>query len=366
LVERTSGEERDPDGLGPARVAELDRADMLGALSDLSRQFVAGYAAARRALAGDAPAALARPGGVVVCGMGGSAIGAELVLACVPRLEAPALVVRGDELPSWAGPDTLVIGVSYSGETQETLACVEQALTRGCRTVCVASGGRLAARGRERGLPVVPVAPDLQPRAALGALATPVAAALVAAGLSGDLEEDVAEAAGVLRERASDLAPEVPEEVNIAKRLARRLVDRLVVVYGAGLTAPAARRWKTQVNENAGAIAFWGELPEVDHNEIEGWARPATLSSAAHVLLLEDEGWPETMARRAALTAEAVAGHGVPVERLSTHGLRPLARACSLIGIGDWTSFYLALSYGVDPSPVAAIARFKRRLAGGD
>jgi glucose/mannose-6-phosphate isomerase len=328
---------------------------------------VEGYDAARRALGGEAaagaPATPARPDGVAVCGMGGSAIGGELVLATAGRLDVPAAVVRGYELPAWVRPTTLVVAVSYSGETEETLACAEEALSRGCRPVCVATGGRLAALAVAHGAPTVPVPAGLQPRAALGVLATPVAAALVQAGLCADLRADVGEAAALLDELASDLDPAVPEEANGAKALARRLAGRLVLVCGAGVTAPAARRWKTQVNENAKAPAFWAELPELDHNEIEGWSSVPALAAATQVVLLEDPGWPAALARRAQLTAAGLGAHGAGVERLTARGSAPLARAASLIGLGDWVSYYLALLYGVDPTPVTAIESFKRRLA---
>jgi len=348
--------------LGPDRVAELDRAGMAGAIADLGRQFVVGYADARRALAGGAGLP-SRPEAVAVCGMGGSAIGGELVLATTAGLGVPSAVVRGYDLPDWVTPATLTVAVSYSGGTAETLACVEAALARGCRPVCVAGGGRLAARARAEGLPLVSVPSGLQPRAALGALATPVAAALVEAGLSADLETDVAEAGGVLTDLAAELAPDVPDDVNRAKTLARRLAGCLVLVCGGGVTAPAARRWKTQLNENAKTPAFWAELPELDHNEIEGWSSLPALAAGTTAVVLEDPGWPPALSRRAELTAAEFAARGAGLERAGARGATALARACSLIGLGDWVSFYLALIYGHDPTPVAAIERFKRRLA---
>ena len=233
---------------------------------------------------------LPSPTGVVVAGMGGSAIGGDLVLAAQLALPVPAAVVRGYELPAWVGPSTLVVAVSYSGNTEETLACVEAALARGCTPLCVASGGRLAALAAERGLPLVTVPPGLQPRAAVGYLAMPLLAALERLELVPSAEKDVEEAAAVVREMTALLAPTEDEGCNLAKDLARRLHGHVPLVYGAGLSAPAARRWKTQLNENAKAMAFWAELPELDHNEIEAWGglavrtRPAggrRLSSSA-------------------------------------------------------------------------------------
>jgi glucose/mannose-6-phosphate isomerase len=180
----------DPIDLGPARVAELDADDMLGAIAGLPRQLREGYDAARERLAGASLGAFrtippAEPTGLVVCGMGGSAIGADLVVACLPGLDVPAAVVRGYELPAWVGPETLVIAASYSGQTEETLACTAAALQRGCRPVCVASGGSLAAVAEQNGLPLVRVPGGGQPRASVGYLAMPLLAALEAAGLAG-------------------------------------------------------------------------------------------------------------------------------------------------------------------------------------
>ncbi|MFA4965290.1 MAG: bifunctional phosphoglucose/phosphomannose isomerase [Thermoleophilia bacterium] len=360
------GAERSAD-LGPEQVAAVDRSDLLGAIAGLPRQLTAGYAAARRSLRaalaeGAAPAE--RPAGVVICGMGGSAIGADLVLACLPELPVPAAVVRGYELPAWAGPETLVIAVSYSGGTEETLACATAALTRGATPVCVASGGRLAALAGEHSLPLVLVPGGGQPRAAVGALAMPLLAALEAAGLCAAAEGDVDEAAAVLRAAGEGCAPEAGAEANPAKRLARALFRRLLVVYGAGLTVPAARRWKGQVNENAKAPAFWNELPELDHNELMGWSSLPPVSAATTAVFLEDAAADPRLRRRAELTAAEVRRHGLAVEMVTARGASRLARLFSLVQLGDYVSFYLAVLYGVDPTPVTAIEEFKAELAG--
>lgn len=360
--------------LGPARVAELDVSDMLGAMAGLSAQVRDGYAAARRILSevaladggagGPAPALPARPTGVAVLGMGGSAIGADLVLGASPHLAVPAVVVRGYDLPAWVGPDWLVVAVSYSGETEETLSATDAALDRGCAPLCVASGGRLAALVAERHLPAIAVPPGLQPRAALGHLAMPLLAALERTGLVPGSKEDVSEAAAVLDEAAVDYAAEVTDEFNPAKAVARRLEGRVTFVYGAGPTAAVARRWKTQINENAKAPAFFAELPELDHNEVEGWSAGGSLGQSSHVVLLVDAQASERIRRRVDVTADAIAGRGVPVERLETRGVSPLARVFSLVALGDHVSLYLALLEGVDPTPVDTIQRLKRRLAG--
>ena len=156
------------------------------------------------------------------------------------------------------------------------------------------------------------------------------------------------------------------EDGNEAKALGRRLHGRLAVIYGAGVTAPVARRWKTQINENAKAPAFWAELPELDHNELEGWAGLPHVTAATEVVLLEDESGAERLRRRAGLTAAELTARGAAVTRVHTRGASALARVFSLVQLGDYVSFYLAMLYGVDPTPVDAIQAFKRRLVDGD
>jgi glucose/mannose-6-phosphate isomerase len=355
--------------LGPARAEEIDQAGMLAEVAGLPRQLREGYENARAALAGAffgtfpaiPPAA---PDGLVVCGMGGSAIGADLVLACLPGLRVPAAVVRGYALPPWAGPETLVVVVSYSGETEEALACALQGRSRDCAPVCISSGGSLAAFAEAEGLPLVRVPGGGQPRAAVGSLSMPLLATLEASGLCDEHATDVVAAADMLDADNLILGPDSPDESNPAKALARRLEQRLAVVYGAGATAPVARRWKGQINENAKAPAFFNELPELDHNELMGWTSLPHVTSSTVALFLQDESGDERLARRAGLTAREYEALGVATETIAARGASRLARLFSLVQLGDYASVYLALLYGIDPTPVEAIQAFKANLAG--
>jgi glucose/mannose-6-phosphate isomerase len=230
----------------------------------------------------------------------------------------------------------------------------------------VSSGGSLAAYAEAEGLPLVLVTGGGQPRAAVGSLSMPLLATLEASGLAHEHAGDVAAAAAQLEADNAILGPECPEQDNPAKSLARKLVQRLVVVYGAGPTTPVARRWKGQVNENAKAPAFFNELPELDHNEIMGWTSLPHVTSSTLALFLTDESSGERLSRRAALTARQYEGLGVETELLSARGSSRLARLFSLVQLGDYASCYLALLYGVDPTPVEAIQAFKARLTGVD
>jgi glucose/mannose-6-phosphate isomerase len=355
--------------LGPARAAEIDVSGMFAEVAGLPRQLREGYESARARLAGaflgTFPAIPpAEPTGVALCGMGGSAIGADLVLACLTGLPVPATVVRGYALPEWVGPETLVIVVSYSGGTEEALACVAQARARGCAPVCVSSGGSLAAFAEAEGLPLVLVPGGGQPRAAVGSLSMPLLATLEAAGLCAEHAADVAGAAAQLDADDAVLAPGSPVDQNPAKVLARRLHQRLAVVYGAGPTTPVARRWKGQINENAKAPAFFNELPELDHNELMGWTSLPHVTSSTVALFLLDDSAEVRLARRAELTACAYEARGVSTELVAARGASRLARLFSLVQLGDYVSCYRALMYGVDPTPVDAIQALKASLAG--
>ena len=352
--------------LEPENVARLDVSGMAAAIAELPRQLTAGYAVARETLAGGGFDE--RPAALVACGMGGSAIGADLVLACLPELPVPATVVRGYRVPAWVGAGTLLVAASYSGQTEETLACAAAALEQGCRPVCIASGGALGELAAAHGLTLVRVPGGGQPRAAVGYLAAPLLAAVEAAGLADGVAAQVDEAAAVLRagnERYGPLRPagEGPGE-NAAKALALRLFKRQAVVYGAGLTVPVARRWKGQVNENAKAPAFWNELPELDHNELMGWTSLPHVAASTVAVFLDDPQADPRLARRAELTAAELQALGVAVEHVRAEVGSPLARLFSLVQFGDYVSFYLAVLYGVDPTPVQAIQDFKAKLAG--
>ena len=348
--------------LSPARVAAVDLADQFGVTAGLPRQLEAGYTRAVATLTGKLPAA--PPDGVVVCGMGGSAIGADVVGACLADLPVPYQVVRGYELPAWVTARTLVIAVSYSGNTEETLSCLGRALPRGCRPVCIAAGGRLADLAARHDLPFVSVPGGRQPRASIGYLTTPIGACLEAAGLAPGFDEQVAEAIEVTTDLAAALAPDVADADNEAKRVARRLLGRLPVIYGAGVTVPAARRWKGQVNENAKAPAFFNELPELDHNELAGFAANPVVAGTIVPVLLDDPAGDERLRRRLAFTEAVLAPCVAGVVRVTARGVLPLARVLSSAYLGDFASLYLAVLYGVDPAPVTVLEDFKARLAG--
>jgi glucose/mannose-6-phosphate isomerase len=298
------------------------------------------------------------PGGLAICGMGGSAIGADLAAAAIgSRARRPIATVRGYELPPWVGEGTAVLCSSYSGNTEETLACYEAAGAAGAQRIALTTGGKLAESARADGVPVIGVPSGMQPRAAVAymAVCSLEVAALCGAGPS--LRAEVEAAAELQRELAAIWGPEAAED-SLAKSLARTLQGSIAVTYGAGLTAPVARRWKTQINENAKLHAFFAELPEADHNEICGWESGAPLS----VVFLDDSTLHPRLRRRIELTAEVARDGAKAVQRVESVGESAFERLMSLVFLGDLMSVYLAALDGTDPMPVAVLERFKVEL----
>ena len=294
--------------------------------------------------------------GLLVCGMGGSAIGGALAAAALgERLARPLATVRGYRLPSWAGPDWTVLCSSYSGGTEETVACFEAATEAGARRIVAGTGGVLVDRAREEGVPVVGLPGILQPRAAVAYMFVVAAEAAGVAGVAPRIPAEVEDAAVQLEQRAGEVEARSAE-------IAERLAGTLPVIYGGELTAPLARRWKTQVNENAKLHAFFSELPEADHNEICGWPGPPE-GPRLSVVMLEDADQHPRLRRRFELTAEAIAAGGTEVVRVQTEGETRTARLFSALMLGDLVSLRLAEALGVDPLPVEAIDTLKSALA---
>jgi glucose/mannose-6-phosphate isomerase len=304
------------------------------------------------------------PGGLVVAGMGGSAIGGGLARAVLgDRASRPIVLARGYALPAWTTTDTTVLCASYSGNTEETLAVFEAAGALGARRIVTTTGGKLAEAARADGVPVVPLPGGFQPRAAV-AYSLVVAlevAALCGAGERLHAEIDVAAAHA---ERLVDAwGPEGRDDC-LAKELARGLDGTIVQVAGAGLTAPIAYRWKTQINENAKTPCFVGELPEIDHNELVGWQGASALGRFSAVFLDDSDLHPR-IRQRIELTRGLIAGQAAATYRVDSVGETRTERLVSLVLLGDLVSLYLAVLRGVDPAPVEVLDRLKGALAGG-
>lgn len=304
------------------------------------------------------------PGGLIVAGMGGSAIGGTLARAALgDRASRPIVVMRDYGVPSWTTPDTTVLCASYSGNTEETLAAFEAAGALGARRVVATTGGKLAAAARAEGVPVIPLPGGFQPRAAVGYMLVIALEVAALCGAAESLHSEIDVAAAHTEELVAEWGPDGADDC-LAKQLARGLLGTVPQIAGAGLTAPIAYRWKTQFNENAKVPAFASALPELDHNEVAGWAGAAELGRFSAVFLDDSDLHPR-LRQRIELTRGLIGANAAGSFRVETRGETRVERLVSLVLLGDLVSLYHAVLHGVDPSPVDAIERLKVALSGG-
>ena len=304
------------------------------------------------------------PGGLVVAGMGGSAIGGALARETLgDRASRPIMLARGYALPPWTTPDTMVLCSSYSGNTEETLAAYDAAGALGAARVVATTGGKLADAARSEDVPVIPLPGGFQPRAAV---AYSLVAALEVAWLCGAgerLHAEIDVAAAHVEHIVEMWGPDAPGD-SLAKALARDLHGTIPQIAGSGLTSPIAYRWKTQINENAKLPCFWNELPELDHNELGGWPGATQLGRFSAVFLDDSDLHPR-IRQRIELTRGLIEAEAAGTYRVESIGQTRTERLISLVLLGDLVSVYLAVLREVDPTPVPDLDRLKSALARG-
>lgn len=343
----------------PAALRKVDKADMLGVLHGLPGQVRDASAAAHRF----APELRGPFRSVLFTAMGGSAMGAEMAaLRLGQQGQVPCAVVRGYDPPSWAGRETLVVAVSYSGNTEETLTAAKAAHARGAKVLAVCSGGELATWAAGTGGDVVRVPSGLQPRASLGHLTFATLGALERLGLAQLGKEPEAVAAHLEGLRAQ-LEPKAPEGGNPAKRLARALEHRMAYVYGAGPLEVAAKRFATQLNENPKVLAHAGPIPEAHHNELSAWFADARLKREVLPVVMTGHERGTPLGAREQATLALLKEAGAEPFVIQAQGDSGLARLFHAIYVGDYASVYLACLLGRDPTPVEAIQKLKARMA---
>jgi glucose/mannose-6-phosphate isomerase len=356
-----------------AHLSEGDPGGMLPAVAASAAHVRTGYRAAVEAQV-DRLGAHGRPRAIVVAGMGGSGIAGDILAAVAgSRAPLPIVTLRSYQLPGWVGATDLVIAVSGSGDTEETLAVATQAVRRGCTLLGVGpSGSPLQAIATQASAIYVAVPVNGQSRANVWLLTIPLIVAAAAMRLvpaDADLFERVAKA---LEDMAHRCRPSSETFVNPGKLLATDLAETVPMIWGSSpVAAVAAYRLACQLNANAKYPAVYGELPEAGHNQVAALDGPMaqhdifaeTAGRTVRLVVMRDvEEHPQvTRQREAAL--RLAQERDVRVTELTAEGVHPLERIASLIALGDYASTYLALGFGVDPTPVSAIAELKARIS---
>ncbi|MDH4069007.1 MAG: bifunctional phosphoglucose/phosphomannose isomerase [Ignavibacteria bacterium] len=301
---------------------------------------------------------------IVLTGMGGSAISGDLLAGhLADSLRVPLTVNRHYSLPKFVGKETLLIVSSYSGGTEETISAYKEGSRKGAQVLCITSGGRIGSMARAKRHMQITIPGGLPPRAALGYSFFPLLIGLSRFGLVPRKSKEIRETIQLLDERSSTYGNPDPS-TNKALQVAENLRNRVGVLYaGTGMPGAVATRWRGQIAENAKAMAWTHVVPEMNHNEIVGWRIPQEQLKETAVLLLRDRGDHKRVQRRMDLTRGILADTSLHINEIWSEGTSPLARMFSLIYLGDWVSYYLAILHGIDPTPVITIDHLKAELA---
>lgn len=303
---------------------------------------------------------------IVFAGLGGSAIGADLARSYLYfESNIPITVCREYELPGYVDNSTLIFISSYSGNTEETLSAYKQAREKEAKLIVISSGGTLQEYAQKDRITFIQIPQGLPPRCALGYLSIIPLYILARLGLIKEISASINHTIKILEGlRNKNLNPSIGFQDNLAKFIASKLFNKFTVIYSSSIHFDVvATRMRGQLNENSKSLASTHVFPEMNHNEIVGWQNPKRLFKDFVVLLLRDKSMHQRVAKRMEITKDILKKEGVEVIEIWSRGEELLSRIFSLIYIGDFISYYLAILYGIDPTPVDRVTYLKNKLA---
>jgi len=301
---------------------------------------------------------------VVVLGMGGSAIGGDLLSSLIAReCHVPIIVCREYVAPAFIDEQTLVIASSYSGTTEETLSAFKPLINQNCKKLVMSSGGELSSLAKKHGIPLFNLDYKCPPRAALYISFLSLLCIFTKLNLIRDYSLDLAETCALLRESATRIAEIIPQKTNPAKQLASRLHEKMVVIYGAEHLFGAAERWRLQINENSKSWAFCASFPELNHNSTTGYEVPKVISQNTHVVMLRSSLLHPRVMLRYSITEHILDQSNVQHTIVEAEGQSKLAQLVGLMHYSDYVSYFLSLLYEIDPYPINSVYYLKAELA---
>ena len=336
-------------------ISRYDQHDILGVIADQPNQLRQSYSVAGLSK-------FKKPSAIVVAGMGGSAIAAEFIKNWLgDRLPVPLVIVRGYELPAFVDKSTLVVASSYSGNTEETVSCLEDAEKRGAMIVELTTGGHLRDEGKAHHLIELNIPAGLQPRMAVLYGVKALVTVIEGVGLLTGLKKELEAAADWVEGQLGPWTPVTTTDENPAKQLATAFLGHPIVIYGGPTLALPAMKWKIDLNENAKSLAFYNYLPEFNHNEFLGWGHPE--KSGLRVVELQSSLDHAQIQKRFSVTNRLLKGMMPDPIVVTAQGKTKLEQMLWTILLGDYASVYLAFLNQVDPTPVPLIEKLKHELA---
>lgn len=323
---------------------DVDKSDMKGVLENFPQQIREALALAKGIKTDK------KIDKIIITGMGGSALPGDILKAYLSDYNIPIFVNKDYFLPEFTNSKTLVFIISYSGNTEETIQSYRNALRKGAEIVVITSNGKLGKLCNKQKVNSIIVPKGVQPRLAYGYLFFSVLGVLQNSGLIDDKTKEIQKTIDTLKK---------PLFKERAEELAERLVDKIPIIYSSKRLDAIAYKWKINFNENTKILAFHNVFPELNHNEINGYVN---VKGNFHVLLLKDEDDYQRIKKRMSVTKRLIKSKGVPVTEIALSGSCKLAKIFSAIYLGDWTSYFLALRYGTDPTPVEIVEELKKQL----
>jgi glucose/mannose-6-phosphate isomerase len=340
---------------------QFDKLGMLGHLHGFPEQCQKAW---EKVLKFELPHLHTKISNVVILGMGGSAIGGDIVRRlALAESSSPVWVHRDYGLPAFVDESTLIIASSYSGNTEETISAFTKSLGTGAKKLAITSGGRLKHLAEQEGVPIFVIDYQAPPRAAFPHSFIPLVGIFQKLGLLGDKSADLKEAVDVLKRLSGDLIETRPLASNPAKQVTAKLRGHVAVIYGAEMLSEVAQRWKGEFNENSKAWAFFECFPELNHNAVVGYEFPPEAKERILVFMLRSSSLHPRNLLRYQVTAELLTRAGITYEFVEARGKSALAQVLSLVLLGDYASFYLSMLNGVDPTSTDAIGFVKQSLA---
>jgi glucose/mannose-6-phosphate isomerase len=342
----------------PEEMKQIDKANMLKFCLNMSKYY---QAAAK--LAAGITTSYAKPQNVIIVGMGGSAIGGELLKDWArDKIHVPIEVNREYHLPAYANKETLVLITSCTGNTEEILSTFRDAIKNKCMIYCITGGGTLMTIAKSINIPYLQIPADIPPRAALPYMLMPLLTFLEKIGLTSGVSRELEEALPIIEKIEKQNAAKTTVKDSLTKTLAINIEGFIPVIYGFEIYSGVARRFKQQINENAKMMAKWDNLPELDHNEIVGYEKVDKQKERFAVIFIRDKDENIEMHRRIKITQNLMKTTGVNIYEVWSQGKSVLAKMLSLIAIADFLSTYLAILRGNDPTPVQTIDKLKDSL----
>jgi glucose/mannose-6-phosphate isomerase len=328
-------------------VEVVDEEDMLGSIKTLREQVSKGLKLAENIrIVEDID-------NIIVAGMGGSSLAGEVLKSLFYGTKLKVSIVKDYALPEWASSKTLVFAVSYSGNTEETIAAYRTALRKSCRIVAMSAGGKLRDLAEKQKVTFIELPKpfkEFQPRAAIGYIFFAILGVLMNSKIVPDMSRDIAKL---------DRALQAEKYMNKAEDLAELLVDKIPIIYTSEKLAAAGYKWKIAFNENAKTHAFFNVYPEANHNEINAYVN---VKGNFHVIMLSNDDDHQQIRKRMKITKELYKKRGVAVTELAIKGDSLLTKLFSAALIGDLVAFYLAVKYKTDPTPVKMVEDLKKQL----